>query len=120
MDKGREDRWNGWRINSLDKYCSRRTVVKKSHELKHKYWATCSSVRSFACSGLLASLPPSTALTRSLARSLRSLPHSWESELLMSHNYLVLSHSAAEEEVAEAAEGVIVIGKEEEEAAGRG
>ena len=34
------------------------------------------------------------ALTRSLARSLHSLPHSWESELFMSHNDLVLSHSA--------------------------
>ena len=33
-------------------------------------------------------------LTRSVARSLRSLPGLWESELLMSQNDLVLSHSA--------------------------
>ena len=37
------------------------------------------TAHSFACSGLLASLAPSAALTRSLARSLRSLPRSWES-----------------------------------------
>ena len=67
-----------------------------------KYWATRSSVRSFArtahsfaCSGLLALLAPSAALTCSLARSLCALPRSWESELLMSQNDLVLSHSAS-------------------------
>ena len=48
----------------------------------------------FACSGLLASLAPSAALTHSLARSLRSLPRSWDSEILMCQNDLVLSHSA--------------------------
>ena len=70
-------------------------------ESRRKYWATRSSVRSFArtahsfaCSRLLASLAPSAALTRLLARSLRSLPRSWESEFLMSQNDLVLSHSA--------------------------
>ena len=41
----------------------------------------------------LQSRPPA-ALTRLLARSLRSLPRLWESELLMSQNVLVLSHSA--------------------------
>ena len=63
------------------------TMVENRKEHRCKYWATCSSVRSFACtahsfacSGLLASLAPSAALTRSLARSLRSLPRSWESE----------------------------------------
>ena len=63
-----------------------RTMVENRKEHRYKYWATCSSVRSFArtahsfaCSGLLASLAPSAALTRSLARSLRSLPRSWES-----------------------------------------
>ena len=73
----------------------------EKQELRRKYWATRSSVRSFArtahsfaCSGLLASLAPSAALTRLLARSLRSLPRSWESEFLMSQNDLVLSHSA--------------------------
>ena len=38
--------------------------------------------------------PDSAALTRSLARSLRSLPGSWESEIIMSQKDLVLSHSA--------------------------
>ena len=57
-----------------------RTVVWKNQESRRKYWATRSSVRSFArtahslaCSGLLASLAPSAALTHSLARSLTSL-----------------------------------------------
>ena len=63
------------------------TMVENSQEYKLLYWATRSSVRSFvrtahsfACSGLLASLAPSAALTRSLARSLRPLPRSWDSE----------------------------------------
>ena len=51
-------------------------MVENSQEYRLKYWATRSSVRSFACSGLLASLAPSAALTRSL----RSLPRSWDSE----------------------------------------
>ena len=62
------------------------------------YWATHSSVRSFArtahlfaCSGLLASLAPSAVLTRLLTCSLPSL---WESEFLMSQSGLVLSHRA--------------------------
>ena len=78
------------------------TMVENSREYRLKYWVIRSSVRSFArtaysfaCSGLLASLAPSAALTRSLACSLRSLPRSWESEFLMSQNDLVLSHSAA-------------------------
>ena len=57
------------------------TVVENSQEYRLEYWATRSSVRSFtrtahlfACSGLLASLAPSAALTRLLARSLCSLP----------------------------------------------
>ena len=52
----------------------KRTMVENSQEYKLKYWATHSSVRlfgctahSFACSGQLASLAPSAALTRSLA-----------------------------------------------------
>ena len=40
----------------------------------------------FACFGLLASLAPSAALTRSLARSLRSLPRSWERGFLYEMN----------------------------------
>ena len=51
----------------------------------------------FACSRLLALFAPSAALTRSLARSLRSLPRSWEREFLMSQNDLVLSHSGSPE-----------------------
>ena len=79
-------------------------MVDNSQEYRLQYWATRSSVRSFAriahsfaCSGLLASLAPSAVLTRSLARSLRSLPRSWESKFLMSQNDLVLSHSASME-----------------------
>merc|ERR1712136_362106 len=53
------------------------------------------TAHSFDCSGLLASLAPSAALTRSLARSLRSLPRSWESEFFLSQNDLVLSHSGS-------------------------
>ena len=63
------------------------TMVEDSQEYRLQYWATRSSVcsfartaHSFACSRLLASLAPSAALTRSLARSLRSLPRSWESD----------------------------------------
>ena len=79
-----------------------RTVGQNSQEYRRKYWAIRSSVRSFArtahssaCSGLLTSLAHSSALTRSLVHSLSSLPRSWENELLMSQNDLVLSHSAA-------------------------
>ena len=67
--------------------CKRRsTMVENSQEYRQKYWATCSSVGSsartahtIACSRLLALLAPSAALTRLLVRS---LPRSWESELL--------------------------------------
>ena len=61
--------------------------VLSSGQVRAKYWATRSSVRSFArtahsfaCFGLLASLAPSASLPRSLPRSLRSLPRSWDSE----------------------------------------
>ena len=76
------------------------TVDETRKEHRCKCWTTCSSIRSFArtahsftCSGQLASLAPSAALTRSLPRSLRSLPRWWESGFLMSQNDLVLSHS---------------------------
>ena len=65
-----------------------RTVVQNSHESRRKYWAVRSSIRtahSFACFGLLDSLAPSAALTRSLALSLRSLPRSSENNLVLSH-----------------------------------
>merc|ERR1719414_494713 len=75
------------------------TVGQNNQKSRLQYWATRSYIRSFArtahsftCSGLLASLAPSAALTRSLARSLLRL---WDSELLMSQNDLVLSHSAS-------------------------
>jgi len=76
-------------------------MVDNSQEFRLWYWATRSSVRSFArtahsfaCSGLLASLAPSAALTRSLARSLRSLPRSWESVNFDVSISLILNHSA--------------------------
>ena len=76
-------------------------MVWNKQESRRKYWATRSSVRSFArtahsfaCSGLLASLAPSAALTHSLARSLCFLPRLWKREFLMSQNDLVLSHSS--------------------------
>ena len=56
------------------------TMVDNSQEYRLKYWAPCSSVRlfartahSFACSGLLASLAPSAALTHSLTSLTPSL-----------------------------------------------
>ena len=66
-------------------FLDHRTMVWNTQEKRRKYWATRSSVRSFvrtthsfARSGLLASLALSAALTRLLARSLCSLPRSWE------------------------------------------
>ena len=56
------------------------TMGQNNQKSRCKYWATCSSVRSFACSTLLASLACSTVLTHLLARSLRSLLSSWENE----------------------------------------
>ena len=40
------------------------------------------TAHSLVCSGLLASLAPSAALTRSLAHSLHSLPRSWEKRMI--------------------------------------
>ena len=63
------------------------TVGQNSQEFGCKYWATrlsvCSFTRtahSFTCFALLASLVRSAALTRSLVRSLCSLPSLWDSE----------------------------------------
>ena len=68
-------------IQCVPQFLHRFTMVENSQEYRLKHWATRSSVRSFVrtahsfvCSRLLASLAPSAALTRSLARSLRSLP----------------------------------------------
>ena len=59
-----------------------RTMVENSQKYRLKYWATRSSVRSFArtthsfaCSVLLALLARSAALTRSLAHLAHSLAH---------------------------------------------
>merc|ERR1719334_1541732 len=59
--------------------CGHGTMVDNSQKSRCECWATRSSVRSFAhtahlfaCSGLLASLAPSAALTCSLVRSHRS------------------------------------------------
>ena len=70
-----------------------------------KYWATRSSVHSFACkahsfacSTLLVLLARSAALIRFLARSLRSVPCSWDSEwldcFLFRVFFSILDHSA--------------------------
>ena len=76
-------------------------MVQNSQGSRQKYWATYSSIcsfvcttHSFACSALHASLARSAAITRLLACSLRSLPRSWESELLKFQNGLNLPHSA--------------------------
>ena len=70
------------------------TIVWNNQESRRKYWATRSSVRSFARtahsftrSALLASFTCSIALIRLLARSLIN-------SQAMSQNDLVLSHSA--------------------------
>ena len=97
MGDSREDKFVGWK--GKGKHES--TVGQVNQKPRRKYWATRSSIHSFArtahsfaCFRLLASLAHSAALTRLLARSLCSLPRSWESELYMSQNDLVLSHSA--------------------------
>ena len=59
------------------------TVGQNNHEYRLEYWATHSSVRSHRSLVRLlhtARLVRSTALTRSLARSLHSLPLSWENQ----------------------------------------
>merc|ERR1719259_67793 len=73
------------RIRSPDhqvsfKQLCHRIMVQNNQKSRGKYWATRSSVRSFArtahsfaCSGLLASLAPSAALTRSLTSLTPSL-----------------------------------------------
>ena len=83
-------------VNSYWDTC---TVGQNNQKYRLMYWATRPSVRSFprtthsfACSALLASLAGSAVLTRLLARSLRSLLSSWNSELLMSQNDLILPH----------------------------
>ena len=61
------------------------TMVQKSQESRRKYWATCSSIRlfactahSFACSLLLALLAHSAALICLIARSFtHALPSLW-------------------------------------------
>ena len=78
----------------------RRTMVQNNEESGLKYWATHSSVRSFA--RLLAPLthlpaPPCLlrlhALLRSLVYSLGSFPRSWESGWLDGYLFCVLIYS---------------------------
>ena len=86
MGDSREDKFVGWK--GKGKHES--TVGQVNQKPRRKYWATRSSIHSFArtahsfaCFRLLASLAPSAALARSL-RSIRSLPRLWEREFLMS------------------------------------
>ena len=60
-------------VGDLVSDCGSGTMVQNNQEYRLRYWATRSSVpsfartaQSFACSGLLASLAPSAALTHSL------------------------------------------------------
>ena len=62
--------WKGKNDEKVEALRVKCTVVDNSQEYRLKYWATRSSVRSFARTA-----------------------HSWESEFLMSQNDLVLSHS---------------------------
>ena len=62
-------------------------VAQWARIIKNTDWSTgplarpfARTAHSFACSALIASLAPSAALTRSLARSLCSLPSSWDNE----------------------------------------
>ena len=55
------------------------TVCQSNQKYRLQYWATRRSVVRSQRS-LVRLLAPSAALTCSLARSLRSLPHSWENE----------------------------------------
>ena len=73
-------------------YNHQTSIIRWAEWLRNRrmeYWATrwsvCSFARtahSFAWSALLASLAHSPALTRSLSRSFRSIPCSWDSEWL--------------------------------------
>ena len=86
---GRKTRWKKrwrrrWRRRGRKKIDG--TVGQINQKYRLKYWATRSSVRSFArsahsfaCFALLALLARSATLT-SHARSLTSLPGSWDSE----------------------------------------
>ena len=68
--------WRGCRVNG-----PRWAEWFRNRLIRSSVCSFALTTHSFACSGQLASLAPSAALTRSLARSLRSLPRSWESEL---------------------------------------
>ena len=101
---------------SIDWRCLERTMVQNSQMTQHytmvqnslkyrlQYWATHLSDRSFvrtthsfACSGLLASLAPSAALTRwlahSLARSLTSLTPSLMGKWMIRWLFIVFFYS---------------------------
>ena len=84
MGDSREDKFVGWK--GKGKHES--TVGQVNQKPRRKYWATRSSIHSFArtahsfaCFRLLASLAPSAALIRS-HHSLHSLPRSWDNKFL--------------------------------------
>ena len=58
------------------------TIGQINQKFRRNHWATLSSFPSSTCSPLLALLACATALTRSLACSLRSLLSSWDSQWL--------------------------------------
>ena len=70
------------------------TKVQNSHELGHKYWATCLTIRSVICSALLASLARFAALICSLAHSLTYFQAREKVANKMSQIDLFLSHRA--------------------------
>merc|ERR1712081_71167 len=83
-----------------------RTVVWNKQEWRRKYWATRSSLRSFACTahsfacyGLLASLVPSAALTRSLAHFAHSLARGTANDwmAILSVFFSIFDHSGGRE-----------------------
>ena len=80
----RESCWNlracvgDWACVNVDAYTALWSGTNKNQDV-----STGALTRPFDCTALECSL-----------HSLRSFPHSWESEFLMSQNDLVLSHSA--------------------------
>ena len=93
---------------------------QNNQKYRLKYWATRSSVRSFArtahsfaCSALLALLVRLAALTHLLAHSLCLLPRSWDSEWLDGYLFCVfsvLAHSAIQDNSDGAVKGVVTEG----------
>ena len=81
------------------------TVIQNIQKYRLKYWASCSSIHSFArtthsfaCSTLLASLARSAALIHSLARLLHSLPSGTVNDWMAIYSvfFSILDHSGIE------------------------